>query len=67
MLCPVALTETFYISECVKKSSDLVTEKMNRLESKRRKMLKNQSKERRVLEQPHTDLQEALKVRTPER
>lgn len=51
-----------YNLECVKKTTDLVTEKMSRLESKRKKMLRSQSKERRVLEQPQGDLQGALKV-----
>uniref|UniRef100_A0A8C6SLY5 Uncharacterized protein n=1 Tax=Neogobius melanostomus TaxID=47308 RepID=A0A8C6SLY5_9GOBI len=49
--------------ECLGKTSELVTEKMSRLESKRRKMLKNQSKERRVLEQPQRDLQGLLRHR----
>lgn len=48
--------------ECVRKTFDLATEKMSQMESKRKKMLKNQSKDRRVLEQPQTDLEGAFKV-----
>lgn len=47
--------------ECTKKTKDVVSEKMNKLESKKRRLQKNQNKEIRV-SQNQTDLQETVKV-----
>ncbi|XP_059184914.1 evC complex member EVC [Centropristis striata] len=51
--------------ECTRKTKELVNDKCSRMESKRKKLLRSQTKEKsRVLElkQPHGDLQQLTKV-----
>lgn len=51
--------------ECMKKTKELVTDKSNKMESKRKKLLKSQHKEKnKVMEQTQgqSDLQELIKV-----
>ncbi|XP_076604117.1 evC complex member EVC [Chaetodon auriga] len=60
-----ALTEGLQqcTEECMRKTKELVNDKRSRMESKRRKLLRSQTKEKnRALEQAHSDLQQLTKV-----
>lgn len=64
----VICSVNYHLSECTRKTKELLNEKCSRMESKRKKLLRSQSKEKsQVLEnrKAECDLQQITKVRIP--